>query len=93
MAPQQKEKPKYVVEQADAETTAKLTKETNPDAYEQDAKMLKALGIDLPPEKVIVTRGVNHPLYAFFKTDDETLIMTATPYQVFEAADKAKGTK
>ncbi len=85
------------LEQTDAETTAQLTKEANPEAYEQDARMLKALGIDLPPEKVIVMRGVNHPIYAFLKADEpawqDALIRTAAPDEVIEAVDKAKGKK
>lgn len=93
MAPEQKEKPKYVVEQVDAETAAKLAKEQDPEGYERDQKMLNALGINLPPEKVAILRGINHPIYAFFEvgTDEETLIKVATPEQVFAAVDKANG--
>lgn len=93
MAPEQKEKPKYEVEQVDAETAAKLAKEQDPEGYERDQKMLNALGINLPPEKVAILRGINHPIYAFFEvgTDEETLIKVATPEQVFAAVDKANG--
>lgn len=74
------------------EISAKFTQITDALAAKHDEVMLKELGIDLPPEHVLVMRGVNAPAwYAFFDNrEGKKFIRVAHRTDVEAAVEKAR---
>lgn len=71
------------------EISAEFTRITDALAAKHDEVMLKELGIDLPPENVLVMRGVNAPdWYAFFDNRDGKKFMRVAHREDVEAAVK-----
>lgn len=82
-------KPQMKIERVelDPKTKAQLMDEKN---KKQDEAMMRALGINVPREEVLMMRGINDPrVYAFFDIRHMSLIRWADQGAVEEAVKKA----